>query len=227
MPNSEYKEGEIVYKYNSSGFRDVEHAEFKPSEVTRIVVLGDSVSEGLGVKAESVFARLLQTGLGDQYEVINVVARALNTPQEVHLLEQEGLKYQPDLVVLNFMLNDCDFYSSLKAARRAEVEHRSRVEMLDISISPSLKRLLKSSAFVFFVHQRVHELKAKLVGMDDKDYYTNLWDNQENRKQVTTAFDRLASLSKQHGFSVTIIVWPLLTNYERYGFRSAHEWVRM
>lgn len=51
--------------------------------------------------------------------------------------------------------------------------------------------------------------------------------NQENREKVTAAFDQLATLSRQYRFSVTIIVWPFLTDYERYGFRSVHEWVKM
>ena len=225
LPNSEYKEGGVLYKYNSSGFRDVEHAVVKPSGVTRIVVLVDSVSEGLGFEAKDTFSYVLQSELGDKFEVINIVARALNTPQEIHLFEKEGLKYKSDLVILNFVLNDSDFYSSLENARRAEAENESKMFLFGISINPKLKRLLKSSAAVYFVHQRVHELKSKLMGMDEQDYYTDLWKKQENRLKVINAFDKLALLRKQDRFEVMIIIWPLITDYEHYGLAFVHNWL--
>ena len=224
-PGSEYKEGGVVYKYNSAGFRDVEHAIEKPSGVTRIVVLGDSVSEGLGFEAKDTFSYVLQSELGDKFEVINIVARALNAPQEIHLFEKEGIKYKPDLVIQNFVLNDIDFHSSLKNARRAEAVNESQIVMFGISINPKLKRFLKSSAFVYFVHQRVHELKSKLTGMVEQNYYAGLWEKQENRLKVINAFDKLLLLRKQHHFEVVIIIWPFITDYEHYGFAFVHNWV--
>ncbi len=110
IPNSEVQLGGLVFKYNRAGFRDVDHEVNKPKGITRIMVVGDSVSEGNGVRSEAVFSRALQARLGPGYEVINIAAGGLNTPQEVHLFESEGLQYKPDLVIINFVLNDIDFY---------------------------------------------------------------------------------------------------------------------
>ena len=226
IPNSEFKQGGVLYKYNSAGFRDVEHAIEKPPGITRIVVLGDSVSEGLGIQREYVFAHILQSQLGKKFEVINMGVHALNTPQEVHLFEQEGLKYNPELVLVNFVLNDCDFYSSVKDAQHSRPRDESRIVLLDIPINPELKRSLKSSAVVYFVHQRVHELKAKLMGIHDKDYYTRLWESQECRDRITNGFDKLALLQGKHQFNVVVVLWPFIADYDHYAFGFVHEWVK-
>ncbi|WP_370693644.1 SGNH/GDSL hydrolase family protein [Nitrospira tepida] len=112
IPNSRVQDGKIVLAYNSAGFRDREHARQKQPGVRRVIVLGDSVTEGAGVESEAMFSSRLQDLLGSQYEVINLGMSGLNTPQEVHVLEVEGLGYDPDLVIVNFVLNDCDFFPS-------------------------------------------------------------------------------------------------------------------
>jgi len=89
--NLEIKLGKVVYRYNSSGFRDVDHELEKPLGIKRIVVVGDSVAEGHGVEWESVLARIIQNRLSDE-EVINIAGGGLNTPQEIHLLEESLVK---------------------------------------------------------------------------------------------------------------------------------------
>ena len=80
VPNSEVQSGRVVYRYNGAGFRDRDHTLRTPAGIERIVVLGDSVTEGYGVEWTDVFAQVLQSRLGDQHEVINIAAGGLNTP---------------------------------------------------------------------------------------------------------------------------------------------------
>lgn len=225
MPNSEIKEGRVIYKYNSRGFRDVEHAIEKPPGTTRIVVVGDSVTQGYGVEWKSIFSRSIQSKLDDESEVITIAAGGLNTPQEIHLFEEEGLPYDPDLVVLNFVLNDCDFFTNFEGSERYQMEKDSRVGLLNVPIDPRLKRLLKSSAFVYFVKERVEDLKGRILGIDNTDYFTSVWSQEANRRKVTNAFDKLIALQRDHDFKVLVIVWPVITDYNDYRFEHIHRWV--
>lgn len=225
-PKSELKIGKIVYAYNRAGFRDVEHTVEKPPGVARILVLGDSVTEGTGVESNSVFSHLLQFRLGMKFEVITIAAAGLNTPQEVHLLEQEGLSYKPDLVVLNFILNDCDFYTRYAAARRFLEDKDKRIDVLNLPVYPWVKRLLKSSALIYFVRERADNLKARILRTDNQDYFTKIWSFESNRRKVSGGFDELARLKKHGAFDVVVIVWPLVTAYEDYKFAVIHEWVK-
>jgi lysophospholipase L1-like esterase len=94
---------------NALGLRDAPYqadAEFK------ILVLGDSVAWGNGIANTSdLFASRLEEELNSQgrglsYEVINAGVPGYSTFQELAYLETVGLGLGPDLIVLQFCLND-------------------------------------------------------------------------------------------------------------------------
>jgi lysophospholipase L1-like esterase len=225
VPNSEVQSGHTVYRYNAAGFRDVDHALQKPHGVIRIVVIGDSVTEGYGVEFPDIFARRLQSELGDTYEVINICASGMNTPQEIHLLERSGLAYEPDLVILNFVLNDVDFFTRFAPALKASTDADSRIGLLGLSINPRVKRLLKSSALVYLLNDRALSAKELLLGKGNDDYFDQIWARGENRNKVSDGFSRLSELQGRRRFDVVVLIWPLMTDYRRYRFSSIHTWV--
>lgn len=94
----------VKVKTNSKGLRDVEH-EYQPAPgVFRIVVLGDSFMEAYQVELEESLPRRLQRALKERrVEVINMGVGGYGTIQELLVLKEEGLKYQPDLVILAFL----------------------------------------------------------------------------------------------------------------------------
>ncbi len=95
---------------NSRGLRDREYALAKPAGVKRILVLGDSYTWGYGVADEEIYTEVLERSLakrGARVQVINSGVSGWGTDQEYLFLEREGIKYQPDLVVLAlFIIND-------------------------------------------------------------------------------------------------------------------------
>lgn len=227
VPNSTVQDGNVVSHYNSAGFRDVEHAVEKPLHVTRVAVVGDSVTEGSGVRQEELFASHLQALLGSGYEIINLGMSGLNTPQEIHILDVEGMKYAPDVVVVNFILNDCDFFSEFRATERFQNEKDAKIGLFgDITVDPRLKRWLKSSALVYFVKGRMEYLQGMITGKEEKNYYVSLWDNPECHRRVLSGFDALKALQEHSRFDVHVLIWPLLMNYELYGFSHVHAWVK-
>ena len=46
IPNSEVHQGDLVYRFNRAGFRDVDHSTEKPRGVRRIVVPGIPLPKG-------------------------------------------------------------------------------------------------------------------------------------------------------------------------------------
>lgn len=227
VPNSTVQYGNVIWQYNSTGFRDVEHALEKPTNVTRVVVVGDSVTEGSGVKQGELFTSFAQTLLGSRYEIINLGMSGLNTPQEIHILAVEGMKYAPDIVVVNFILNDCDFFSEFYATERFQKKKDEKIGLLgDMTIAPHLKRWLKSSALIYSVKGRLEYLQGVITGKEEKNYYVSLWDNPECHRRVLSGFDALKALQERSHFDVHVLIWPLLVNYESYGFSHVHAWVR-
>ena len=104
--------GRIVsyVKMNSHGFRDKERNYKKEQDVFRIVVLGDSCIEGLQVPLEQTFPYILEKRLNSEsrnsFEVINLGVSGFGTAQEYLTLRHYGLKYNPDLVILAFYINN-------------------------------------------------------------------------------------------------------------------------
>jgi hypothetical protein len=101
----DHGEYSLTVKMNSRGLRDVEHDYAKPPGVFRILLLGDSYMEGMQVRAEEIFPRVLEKALanrGRRVEVINASAAEWGTDNELVWLREEGWKYSPDLVLLAF-----------------------------------------------------------------------------------------------------------------------------
>jgi lysophospholipase L1-like esterase len=109
----------VEIRINSQGLRDREHAYATPPGVTRIAVLGDSVTLGWGVGMEESYPRVLERLLNDdararRYEVINGGVGNYTTSRIIALYRYELQKYSPRVVVFSFFLNDANETSDSK-----------------------------------------------------------------------------------------------------------------
>lgn len=91
---------------NSAGLMDQEYTEAKPADVFRILVLGDSFTEGLRVPMDAAFINLLEQTLrradGRGVEVLNAGVGGWGTDQQLLFYREIGHRYAPDLVLLAF-----------------------------------------------------------------------------------------------------------------------------
>ncbi|HXU32238.1 MAG TPA: SGNH/GDSL hydrolase family protein [Thermoanaerobaculia bacterium] len=112
--------GDIRYRLNREGYRDIDH---NPESKTarRVLLLGDSVTFGLGVPQDRIYAARLQGELArrgvESPEVISLAVFAYDTLDELAAFEEDGAKYQAQTVVLQFYLND--FSVRMKVAASA------------------------------------------------------------------------------------------------------------
>lgn len=99
---------------NSKGLRDYEYSYEKPNNTYRVVMLGDSMTSAHEVLVEDTFENVLERKLNNDagnYEVLNLGVKAYSIQQEFVTLEEEGFKYDPDMVILNFYVGN-DFLGS-------------------------------------------------------------------------------------------------------------------
>jgi hypothetical protein len=91
---------------NSKGWWDVEHHYQKEEGVFRILILGDSLMTPFGVHLEETYSRQLESILSEagwtEIEVINLSVIGYGTLQEYLAFMEEGVQYQPDIVILAF-----------------------------------------------------------------------------------------------------------------------------
>ncbi len=112
--SSSSAEWDISVKMNADGLRD---DEIKPKENYdyRILMLGDSFTIGWGIDQGQTFSDLLEQKFNQNQlnvDVINGGTTSYSPLLEYLFLKEKGLKYNPDLIILNFDLSDFqnDYY---------------------------------------------------------------------------------------------------------------------
>jgi lysophospholipase L1-like esterase len=97
---------------NQWGFRGRNWTVVKPPNTVRIAMLGDSYVFGAGVGDDETFAARLERKLNEEalmgvrYEVMNFGVPGYDTGHELKVLEYHAARFAPDIVMLNFFLND-------------------------------------------------------------------------------------------------------------------------
>lgn len=104
------KEFSTSYNINSLGFRDYEYSIDKPNKVFRILMLGDSYTEGWGVEIDETFSKIVEKLLNsdianDKFEVINAGLHGRSPLLECMVLTNY-LYLNPNMVILNFDITD-------------------------------------------------------------------------------------------------------------------------
>lgn len=98
---------------NTRGYRGRELSFPKARTTARLVVLGDSIAFGLGVSDRETFVSLIDVR-DNGIEAANLAVQGYGPGQELLVLLGEGLRADPDIVVLAFCL-DNDFADAVLA----------------------------------------------------------------------------------------------------------------
>jgi len=103
--------GGVRYTVNADGFRDHSYARPKPPGTFRILLLGHSVAFGWAVAMEQAYPKVLEAKLAElttepRIEVMNTSVCAYNAYSEAALFADIGASFEPDLVVVEFGVND-------------------------------------------------------------------------------------------------------------------------
>jgi len=115
-PGAEYSHysreyGTIDFRINQKGVRSSREISYeKPAGVFRILSLGDSFAAGYGAQEAQTYVGVMEGYLASQYgcpaEVVNLGVSGFGTAEELVTLRREGMKYQPDLVLVSWHETD-------------------------------------------------------------------------------------------------------------------------
>lgn len=114
QPSTEFRhksaDGTWIFRTNAQGFRDTENYEYEKLEgLKRVLCLGDSQTQGFEARQDQTFPAVLERRLGrlgHRVQVLNAGIAGFGTAEQLAFLEQEGARYQPDVVVLGWYIND-------------------------------------------------------------------------------------------------------------------------
>ena len=183
---------------NSHGFRDRERELAKPPGVRRVLMLGDSVVEGISyVDDESTLSRRLESLYPDgKTEVLNLGVSGYCTLAEVTLLKERGLAFSPDVVVLIFVANDFNNFNPEHTVGGGVAERPDWSKHLFVSSELFRYSALKFNWFQFAAEANPGKRNSQAIG-----------DNN-----VVDGLRLLRELANQHGFQVLIVPWPKFTD---------------
>jgi hypothetical protein len=208
-PGSHYEWQSIPVDINSHGLRGPEITYEKPPDTIRILNLGDSVAMGWGVRQESTYGRQLEAllneqGTGDRhYEVINAGVPGWNQENALAFLQAEGLKYEPDLILLDLTtVNDIYGKSALLANNQ-----------------PAPIQWLRTNTYFWpFLTVQLRWMESRSQGRDRIDVidpptrpesYFPLDPEAERWTEVWNSVLGINELARENNVRVVLIVFPL------------------
>jgi lysophospholipase L1-like esterase len=196
---------------NSLQLRSQHVGKPKSDGVTRILAIGDSFTAGDWVDTVAdTWPGALEAELSSRaisVEVINAGFGGMNTEMEAQYLEDVGWMFSPDVVVLQYTLNDTG---------GGDAAAMPLVPMLD----PALRR---KSHLYSWMNQRFRAVQVGLRGAEDLSrYFADDWDGWQRSR---AALLRIAAQARERGVPLMLVVYPWLStnlDEESYPYRGVH-----
>lgn len=214
----------VEFRYNSLYFRERELSAAKAPGVIRVVLLGDSFTEGQGVKEADTTARRLETLLNAsgarRWEVLNCARRGADFPS-LHRMFEKILPLDPDIVVHAMVLNDPERSKAFEA-RRGHLDDWILDRRRALAGGGPPPPDLFDSRLLAFVTDRVD---AWRVRRETTRWYLDLYGpaNAEGWARTQDDMRDMARRMRERGGRFLIASWPLLVDLDAYPFTAADE----
>jgi lysophospholipase L1-like esterase len=201
----------VPVSINSHGLRDREYTESKPTGVYRIVMLGDSTTFGWGVPADHTVAKILELdlnrgGADKRFEVLNAGVGNYGTVQEYNHYLTYDRAFHPDLVILEYFINDAE---PVPVERNAALIRRSYLIAFSIARADAVLRLVG-------------------VLPNREGYYSRLYgDGQPGFEAAKRALVKLADAVEGDHARLLVAILPELHDINgRYPYEAEHQKIK-
>ncbi len=215
---------------NSYGFFDKEWTLEKKTD-KRILIVGDSFTEGYTVPFDKHYARMFETLANNQsamsIEVMSAGTSSWDTSSEIKVLERELLKFNPDIVILQIYIGNDIHDNRLKGI--FTLQNGSLVDNTPVTI-PLAKRVLMYGSLKSYLFKQVTDFFIfNPVGIKLAKLFkgSNVLVFEENELHVRNKYaensppmyhegyaltyqllERYASLSKEYHFIPVVLIIP-------------------
>jgi hypothetical protein len=204
---------------NARGYRGEELPLPKAGDRTRAVVLGDSIAFGYGVSDEQAFPHLL-TVRNNGIEAVNLGVEGYGPGQELLVLQREGLREDPDVVVLAVCLRNDFVDAVLPVALYDGVTPRPRFRLVgdrlvldDTAVRRSAAgRAVQGLSDQSHLFNRLSALVPRREAPEDVDWRQR---KQEALRDENYAFrltlalvTEMADVCRRHGIAFVVATFP-------------------
>jgi hypothetical protein len=194
-----------------------------PAEV-RLLALGDSFTDGVGVFRRDTWPAQLQEQVGQPgFSTINCGQASAYTAHVAKRFLSNGLSHQPDIALYAFVLND------VAPPRLQDVDGRdiafqppdAEVYRERLAAVPLFGALVSNSALALWASERVVSWR---IHEETVEMYRATYRDLE-RPEVKEAFELIEAMSavaQEREVRFAVVVWPLLESLHDYPFESEH-----
>jgi len=221
---------DVTIRTNSLGYRG---PEIGPKQRTRVLFLGDSITFADWLPEEETFVRRIEAlseREGPPLETINAGAGGVGIAYELAILLETGLATRPDVVVVDFFLNDTGASQGVRPiappdwlAWSALLRHALHVVAVSLprdepeQASDGERRPREGQAWL-------REIERDFPGGDGDPLHGEAAFNRVIQKRVSdwgsawsrqawvrieAAFRELRRLSDEHGFRLLVVAFPV------------------
>ena len=187
-----------------------------------ILLIGDSVSYGMGVSYEQSFVPILEArltqDLGESTAVWNAAVPGYNTTQEAIQLEQMAPVTKPNLVLVQFCMNDYQDAPALNAQGWLEI-----VQDQSAASGFSIPSLLYGSRALIFLKEELRDLEQlHPEWFPVWAHYIHYVQNKPGWARAEAALLRIGETARQFNARVLVVVFPVEQQL-RIGDRAAQD----
>lgn len=202
---------------NNAGHRGADIIKEKKAGEYRIAIIGDSVTYGYGVDIQHTFPALLQQKLDHlatprkKYTVLNFGVSGYGTVSELELYKTKIADYKPDLVLLQYTLNDP---MPTELVVQTVSESRAASKYLAWIVSKSHF----AGWFIKTFNQATRSLRAK-------NNYASFYGNEALWKKQQDAIAQFRELTNTNNSRFSVVIFPLLLPYDDYSMQKFHDMI--
>lgn len=198
---------------NCQGFRDYkEFSKTKKEGVIRLAILGDSFTENPGLNLEEGYVfqleQLLKKYVKKEVEVYNFGMGGYGTREELTLLKNVVIDYSPDIMVLQYFLNDVvvqervsnnSRFLVLKDQSYVVVSYNHPPVPLSVPLPIKVNKFLIKKSYLFrFISNSFHNLNKK----KEEEVYDVGFENYK------ASIREILDISKEHNIQLLIMMVP-------------------
>lgn len=186
---------------NDFGYRDHDFEVKKPSNVFRILAIGDSLTWGEGIRNiddiyPEIFERKLTVECKDRgYEVVNVSRKGWDVKDYLAALKDPGITYKPDILMLGFYINDIELHK----------QDRPKTPYISENVHFYLGRV---SYLYWYTYRMIRPFL-----LDDREYLNYYLsysaEESDHWKQFALSWKEILAVAKEHHIQPVVLILPI------------------
>jgi hypothetical protein len=140
----------------------------------------------------------------------------MNTEDELNVLKEKALKYNPDIIIIGYVLND---YKNID--KNINTENK-------IITLPFFGFWLKNASYLYyFLETKLNKIMNKLKKEDNYEkIISEVYKSNENRNHNQKTFNEISKISSENDIPVILVIFPMISNLKDYKFNGEHEIIK-